>query len=195
MNYPYTLKLNSIKDILSQIKSVGLPDKFTLSYLQSLGFTSSAERSLVTILKFIGFLSSSGEPTEKYKLYRGKNSKAILGQAIKSGYSELFRLHPDANLKDDETLMHFFTTKTKAGERARRATVQTFKTLCELADFKDSGDSNTQEKDSMNIDSTIDIKNQANIPAININIELQIPATNDPEVYNNFFKALKDNLY
>ena len=31
-------------------------------------------------------------------------------------------------------------------------------------------------------------------PSVNINIELHLAATNDPTVYNNFFKAMKEHL-
>lgn len=199
MNYPSVKKTASLKTIFGKIRSTGVPEKFTASHLKSLGFTSSNDKPMLGALKFIGFLTPSSEPTEQYKNYRGKDYGLVLGQAIRSSYSELFQVYPSANAIDDESLSHFFATRTNSGEQVIKTTVRTFKTLCGLAVFDDAplldeGERlvESAEEPTLNIKKMV---NKTNIPAVNINIELQIPATNDPEVYNNFFKALKDNLY
>ena len=55
--------------------------------------------------------------------------------------------------------------------------------------------SEQQQKPEQNIDSSGILFNNKNlVPTISINIQLQIPETDNPVVYENFFKALKENL-
>lgn len=51
---------------------------------------------------------------------------------------------------------------------------------------------NSEENDDQRQTDTIYSRSKS--PVININIQLQIPESDDPEIYNNFFKALKENL-
>ncbi len=200
MTYPTVLKTGALKDVFTKIVKTGVPTKFTVEHLKSLGYTSSNDQPIIAALKFIGFLDASGIPTDKYKSYRGKDGSIVLAQGIKTGYSDLFQLYPDADQKDEESLTHFFATKTNVGERALKAMVATFKALCSIADFQ--SDSNGVAK--VDVDD-VGVKNIEKKPAIvvpprnggvpiNINIELQVPATNDPEVYKNFFEAMKKYL-
>lgn len=200
MNYPYTLKTDSLKSALSKIKTTGVPDKFTQKHLESIGFTSKNDRKIIGILKFISFLDSAGTPADSYRQYRGADSKKVLGKAIKIGYHDLFTIHSDAQNKDDETLRHFFATKTSSGDRVLKATVATFKTLSSNADFEDLNTFSPVEDDEEQIFSkppeVVDDKKivVAKSPSININIELQLPESDDPKVYDNFFRAMKEHL-
>lgn len=194
MNYPTVLKTGALKDIFGKIKSTGTPSAFTTKHLRSLGFTSSNDVAILSALKFIGFIDSSGKPTEKYINYKGKEGSQILAGGIKIGYSELFDLYPDAEKKDDESLMYFFATKTEVSESSRKIMVGTFRALCSMGDFKPTTNEPTTDKKIIEVSKdTIVTKGKLN-PAVNINIELQIPATNDPEVYKNFFEAMKKYL-
>jgi hypothetical protein len=51
------------------------------------------------------------------------------------GYKELFDIYPDANNRSNKELNNFFTSKSSAGKQAIDKTIQTFKVLCELAEF------------------------------------------------------------
>ena len=197
MNYPTVLKTGALKDVFSKIKTTGTPEAFTAKHLKLLGFTSSNDVPILSALKFVGFVDSSGKPTDKYTSYKGKFGPQILAGGIKNGYSELFALYPDADGKDDDSLMHFFATNTNVGESSRKVMISTFKALCSLADFKSSGletkeNSAPAVKEHMQVEQ-IKIKDKSGL-AVNINIELQIPATNDPEIYKNFFEAMKKYL-
>jgi hypothetical protein len=198
MSYPTVLKTGALKDIFSKIKSSGTPTAFTAKHLKSLGFTSSNDVPILSALKFIGFIDSSSKPTEKYTNYKGKDGGKILAKGIKNGYSELFALYPDAEKKDEESLMHFFATKTEVSESSRKVMIGTFKALCSLANFEPLGTDDEQENTlPENQTSTKDtgFKSKTKLePSVNINIELQMPATNDPEVYKNFFEAMKKYL-
>jgi len=199
MVYPTVLKTGALKEIFGRIKSTGTPAKFSAQHLKSLGFTSSNDVAILSALKFVGFLDGSGKPTEKYTNYKGKDGAKILADGVRMGYSELFELYPDAEQKDEESLTHFFATKTDVGESSRKTMIATFKTLCSISDFKSPPLEIAKHQEvgrgegKQGIQETAPTKAGLS-PSININIELQIPATNDPEVYKNFFEAMKKYL-
>jgi hypothetical protein len=194
MEYPYTLKTGTLKEVFGKILSIGVPETFTIEHLKSLGYKSSNDYPIVKILKFIGFIDAGGKPTEKYRKYRSKD-KRVLADGIRNGYGDLFNLYPDANQKDDESLTNFFASKTDGGASTLGAMVGTFKALCSLAVFDNQTETMMQESVSNDKAKEIPIitKTSKN-PVVNINIELQIPPTNDPEIYKNFFEALKKYL-
>jgi len=196
MTYPAIVKTGAMKEVFLKVKTTGTPEKFTAQHLKSLGYTSSNDVAILKALKIVGFINTDSKPTEKYKSYKGKDGPKILAEGIKTGYSELYQLYPDAEQKDEESLAHFFATKTDAGESTRKTMIATFKALCSMADFK-SEKSYSESVDTPpaaeKLKEVITSKNNLN-PAVNINIELQIPATNDPEVYKNFFEAMKKHL-
>ena len=135
-DYPYILKTGSLKKFLEKIPTVGVPDKITYQFLYTLDFKGTNDRPIIPILKFLKFADASGVPTERYKSYRDKSKSAkILGEALKQCYLDLFKVYPDANKRDPQSLQNFFTTKTGLGERAVKSIVETFKALCSVAEF------------------------------------------------------------
>lgn len=198
-NYPYHVNTAQVKKFLEHIPTAGVPDKITFKYLESVGFTSSNDRSIITILKFIGFISSSGVPTDIWRAYRNKaRSKKILAAALVKSYSTLFTTYPDAQRKDNEALRNFFSGHTSVSEGTISYMVRTFKTMADMGDFSgtlpevdtDSGDEEEQR--------AIAVKRRVTTGAsemtVNINIQLQIPATDKAETYDNFFAAMKKHL-
>jgi len=201
MSVPVTKSQRSISKFLTHIEEAGIPPKVTNSYLKGAGFTSSNDSALIPVFKSLGFIDSSSSPTERWKQYRNKSeSKRVLGQAIKECYSTLFSMYPDADRKDDEAIANWIRSNTTfAGITVTRA-VATFKALIAHASFDEvttkanastptETTTTSRPKPSLNT-----VTHSSNIPSVNINIELQLPATNDPKVYENFFSAMKKHL-
>ena len=135
-NYPYHVNTANVKRFLEHIPSAGVPDKVTARHLESVGFKSTNDRAIIGILKFIGFLSSSGNPTELWRAYRNKSqSQKVLAAALRKAYSTLFTTYPDANRKDNEALRNFFSSHTSVSESTMNLMVRTFKTMSDMADF------------------------------------------------------------
>ncbi len=206
--FPYTPKPSSLANFLATIQTVGRPEKVTIKYIESLGFTSSNDRYVRGILKSLGFLDSSGVPTERWQIYRNKQRATTeLATAIHETYSELFSVYPDAHRKDDEALRNFFTSKTSVGERTVYYMVSTFKTLCELADFSPVSQSSPaiQQDASLAITAhplpektTEAIIAEAAVASqgitVNVNIQLTLPETKDSSIYDKIFESLKKHL-
>jgi hypothetical protein len=198
--FPYISSTGSIKRFLSHIQTAAVPAKLTQKYLEQSGFKSTNERGLIAIMRFIEFISPDNVPTDKWQRYRSRDkSKAVLGSAIRSAYPALFETFPDAHRKDNEALRNFFSAHTNVGEGALNYIVGTFRSLSEQASFEspDTEASHGPSHDE-SIESKIDDarkKLHRGILAVNINIELQIPATDNAEIYDKFFAAMKKHLF
>lgn len=119
-----------------------------------------------------------------------------MASALKKAYADLFEIYRDACERDEKALKDFFTPTTDAGEQVVTRTVLTFKVLCSFADFKGV----TSEEKGKGEEERGKAKGEekgVQMPAgvtINLNIQLALPATEDAKVYENIFKALRDNL-
>jgi hypothetical protein len=134
--YQYTTVPGKLEELLGKIRETGVPDRITYKWLETIGYKSSNDRSLVRVLKFIGFADESGKPSELWTKYRGKNHRQALAEGIQLGYVELFSIYPDAYERSNEELESFFSTRSTAGKQVIGKTVSTFKSLCDLADFE-----------------------------------------------------------
>src|SRR2546427_2780581 len=129
-DFPYTLVPGKLKEFLGQIPSMGIPDKVSQTYLEKTGYKSKNDRMTIGVLKDIGFTDSSGHPTARWKAYRDRGqSAAIMAQALRETYADLFRTYPDSHRKDNEALRNYFSAHSSAGDRMLQAMVQTFKAL------------------------------------------------------------------
>lgn len=197
VDYPYILNTGRLKKFIEMIPRIGVPDKINTLTLPTLGFKSTNDRPIVKILKFINFIDDNGAPTQSYQDFRDTSkTKSIMASSIKKAYSELFKIHPDAHKKDDETLKNFFRPTTKAGEQVVSRMVDTFKALCSFADFEAIPEIKA-EAEEVKAKEKERLKEIPALPAgvtLNVNIQLTLPVTDDASVYDKIFKALKEHL-
>jgi hypothetical protein len=198
-DFPYAFKVSSLRDFLKKIPELGPPTKITVEYLESLGYKSKNDRAIIGVLKFIGFLDQSGVPNEKYRLSRDKGkSRSVMAEALRQSYSELFAIFPDAQNKDNEALKNFFSTRMSVSGDVIADVANTFKILCEFADFDAGIPVLAQETAAPRIGGQPAASVRTSIGlsgmTINLNIQLQLPATDNTEVYDKIFQSLKKNL-
>lgn len=203
--FPYSPSPTSIGRFFPQIQIVGKPDKVTLKWLEGIGFKSSNDRYLQGILRSLGFTNTDNKPTETWMRYRNKqNARKVMAQAIISAYPSLFRTYPDANRKDDEALRNFFSTNTSVNQSTVSLIVRTFKALVDLADFsreaalplvddQDTTETGPSQKEQEGNTQKISFTNGGGY-TINVNIQLQLPATDDASIYDKLFESLKKHL-
>lgn len=139
-DFPYTTVPGKIKPLLAKIRDVGVPPKVTVQWLKTVGFTSSNDATLIGVLKYIGFIDASGVPTTTWPQYRGSNHKKVLGEAIRTGYADLFALYEDANQRSQADLEHVFSTSSSGGRHVIARIVSSFKALAQQAEFSPVSD-------------------------------------------------------
>ena len=196
---PYTPNPSSLSKFLNHIQTAGIPTKVNRDYLTSVGFKSSNDRYLIPIFKAIGFLDASGQPTQRWRDFRDKNkSRTILGEGIQQAYRDLFDTYPDAHRKDNEAIRNFFASRTDWGTATLDRAVSTFKSLCSMATFGDGAPSTLPEIESSGEEPppTASIpRSRTSEPAITLNIQLELPATSDADVYDKLFAAMRKHLF
>jgi hypothetical protein len=195
----YTPNPASIGRFLDHVQDSGVPAKVTTKHLESVGFKSKNDRNLIGVLKSIGFLDGNGAPTDTWKAYKDKGkARRVLADALRTAYSELFSIYPDAYRKDDEALYNYFASKTGLAKATVELVVRTFKTVCERADFEGAppGVATTPPTKAPPTPAIAEIKGGVpGAPSININIELHLPPTDDANVYEKLFAAMKKHLF
>ncbi len=207
----YTTVPGRIPDLLKKIRETGVPAKVTNEWLRSVGFTSSNDRSLIPVLRQIGFIDGSNLPLPAWREYRGSEHRAVLGRAIMLGYDMLYLTYPDAHTRTNTDLGHVFSTRTTTGKQAIDKMVATFKNLAKEADFSTApsgGDSGSipLEAEVPNDGVEANARQGSDGPlvasstvgrgglTINVNVQLTIPETTDEKVFDAFFRALRRHL-
>ena len=193
--YPYIVKVGSLRAFLTGIPGTGEPPKVTTEYIESLGFKSKNDRPILTILKFVNFLDQEGQPTDYYRLYRDKGkNRAVMADCIRKAYPDLFSTFPDAYNKDSEALRNFFSSKMKGGEAVLVNAVNTFKALCEFADFDAPSILEIATKAPPGQQKSLGTPVIHPSLHVNLSIEIQLPVTENPEIYDKIFQSLRKNI-
>jgi hypothetical protein len=200
-DFAYTVVPGKLRMLLSKIRTVGVPPKVTIQWLKTIGFSSSDDKSLIGVLKFINFIDASGVPTQRWVEYRGSKYKNVLGDAVRQGYSDLFAVYPDANQRTQSELDHVFSTSSSGGKQVITKTIQTFKALVEDAEFSAESETNLhmaagplhtpparrQETGGKQEDPTG--------PALHIDIQIHISPEASPEQIDQVFASMAKHVY
>jgi hypothetical protein len=198
--------MTSVKNlpaIFNKIIEGTAPDKFTVAHLKSIGFKSSNDQGIIPLLKDLGFLSSDGSPTQRYHAYRDRsNSKIILGEALNEAYGDLFHINEKPTEADRVAIEGKFKSVHNTTDRVSKEQAKTFYALLEFADIENKHKvrvtpKKVEEKSDPPIDKVTKQEEkpvQYGFGGLRYNIEIHLPATKDPEVYNAIFKSLKEHL-
>lgn len=135
--FPYTTEPKALRRLLTEIPKRPKPPKVTLDTLKAWNVSSNNNaRTAINVLKRIGFLGPSGDPMAAYIEFMKKDSGAtVLAERVKDVYRVLFDNSFAPQNDTDEDLRNLFNIHSGGGEDAMRLQVQTFKALCEYANF------------------------------------------------------------
>jgi hypothetical protein len=200
-DFTYTTVPGKIKSLLDKIRQVGVPTKTSVQWLKTIGFTSSNDTSLLGILKAIALIDPTGVPTPAWSQFRGAHHRKVLGDAIRTGYAELFAVYPDAWQRSNTELEHVFSTSSSAGKQVIAKTVATFKALCESAEFSEqttlsmpSGPVHTPVA-SQPSSPTQHNRSTNHSPSVHIDIQIHISPEASVDQIEQIFKSMAKHLY
>src|SRR5690349_9069108 len=112
-NIPYVLSVSNLSKILDAIQRAAVPDTFNLDFLKDLGFTSSSDRPVIKVLKYLGMLDGSNKPLQPYRDFVDHNkSKIVLAERMRAAFDDLFTANPNAHEKTSDALKGWFKSKT-----------------------------------------------------------------------------------
>lgn len=201
----YSQVYGQFQEFFSKLQEGQAPSNFTQQHLKDIGYASSNHRSLIPLLKAIGFLSSSGTPTERYHAYRDKSqARQVMGAALKDAYADLFVIKAHPTDKDRALIEGKFKSTHNASDRTAELMAKTFLGLLKLADIDHSTPSapainnaaaqTSPENEGTRLAPIPAPGTRTGAPGLHYNIQIHLPATKDVEVYNAIFKSLKEHL-
>jgi hypothetical protein len=204
----YLTSTKNLEGILMAMQNAQAPPRFTQAFLENLGYASSSDRLVINVLKALGFLTASGEPTDRYIRYLDSTqSGRVLAEGIKEAYSDLFRVNikaqemPRNELKGKIKVL----TQGKLTDAVVHKMAITFEALAKYADWtasggppppdeiepdEDGGDDRADEDDG---DDDED-RGRVRLGGLVYNIQIQLPESRDQAVYDALFKSLKAHL-
>ena len=204
----YLTTYKNTGDILQAIQSAQAPPRFTQKFLEGLGFPSTNDRTMINVLKALGFLDDSGVPTSRYHQYLDQTQSAIvLAQGIREAYADLFRVNINANSMNATDVKNKMKTLSE-GQFTDRVLTQmagTFTTLVKHADFNGTPSGGGRVDDEQDhVDQIEDEKEErqkdrknggkTRIGDLVYSVNIVLPESRDPAVYDALFKALREHL-
>lgn len=207
----YTLKPGAIPAYFDAMLDAQPPERFSLKFLENLGFTSTNDRLFIGILKDLGFLNRDGAPQQRYFDFLDKGrSKQVLAEGIRDAFSELFAINTKANdFSADEAKNKLRTLYAgKKTDLVISKIATTFRALCDYADFSTSPSRpavtpETEPKadkpaapelHSAREDAHATPAGKIKIAGLQYHINIVLPETRDQAVYDAIFKSLRDHL-
>lgn len=209
---PYLSTPGIIQKVLLKIQEARRPERFTQDFLETkLGYSGGSARATIPLLKRMGFLASDGTPTNLYDQFRNSTTQAVaLAAGVRNAYSEIFDRNRYANDLTREKFSSLVTEMTglEKDSQVGKLIVSTFWTLKDGADFdSDLGEAPAERSAPMEAPSMgITVNPAVSVPPpvrsadenfklnIGYTINLNLPETTNPEVFNAIFKSLKENL-
>jgi len=196
---PYISYPASITRILNKIKEAQTPERFNYDFLETkLGFKGGNYKQFIPLAKKIGLINTDGTPSDLYKKLRNpKSAKHSMAKAIKIGYRELFERNEYANNLSTAELKGLVVEITGLEQKNQvvKLTCQTFETLKKEADFEAKPPEEPSEPEDKP-DKTKGGKDEYSDFGLNLSytINLVLPKTDDPAVFNAIFRSLRENL-
>jgi len=184
-----------ITKVLEKIRTTGRPDKLTFPYLRDTWLLKNKQyMEVVTLLKDMEFLDSSGTPQKPYAEYQNPSvAKQALAKGIQNAYPDLFKAYPNAQSLSKADLEGYFRQQTGKAGSVLSKTLSTFQALCSHADF--GGVGVAPEEPSPKYRRREAEEGGVKVePKIQLNIEIHIAPDTPDDKIEKIFKNMKQYL-
>ena len=204
----YLTSIKNLEGILASMRNAKAPDKFTTRFIESLDYKTAADRLIIGVLKSIGFLDGEGRPRDRYFRFLDQTqSSAVIAEGVREAYADLFQINTKAHTLSKPEVVNKFKTLSQGqiSESVLDKMAMTFLALAKLGDFEAKAESkgSTEETTPEALDG--DPKGNAlptrlptgplSMGGLHYNIQIILPESRDPKVYDALFRSLKEHLF
>jgi hypothetical protein len=204
----YLTSTKNLGAILTAIQQAQAPRQFSVTFLNNLGFKGNADRLVIGVLKSLGFLEPSGVPTQRYFEFLDQTqSDRILAEGLREAYADLFELNVSANSMTRDEVKNKLKTLTQGqfSDDVLGKMASTFVAFAAHADFDAVEAAQPPTADRAAPEEPLGqpprVIERQSVPHARspldlvYNIELVLPESRDPAVYDALFRSLKAHLF
>lgn len=200
----YLTSTKNLEGIFSAIQGAQAPEKFTISFLESLEYKSTSDRLIIGVLKSLSFLDDSGKPKERYFRYLDQTQSAkVMAEAVRDAYQDLFKVNVKAHELSKQEVINKFKTlgQGQITDSVLDKMAMTFTSLVKLGDFQSpaatvtpQSSSTEQLKPEEHVDRTVQGHSPVKLGGLVYNIQIVLPESRDPAVYDALFASLRRHI-
>jgi len=197
---PYCTRPAALRKFLEQVPKRPKPAVVNEDTLNSWDIKGGESYTAIRVLKALGFLSSNNEPNETYTQFmHAQNGPIVLAQRIREVYAKLFEQSLEPHKESNDTLRNLFNIYSGGAEPTIQFQIQTFKALCDYADFS------TTPPASANVVGSSAMASKANAdtrsvgatgsPIIHIDLHIHLPENKSRRDYEYMFEDIARYIY
>jgi len=202
----YLITTKNLEAFFNALRSAKAPERFTNKFLNQLDFSSSNDRLFIGVLKGLGFLDEAGTPTPRYYQFLDQTqSGRVLADALRESYADLFAVNTKANQMSLDDVKNKLKTIT-LGQKSPKVIslmANTFKALADQADWAAPAIPTTPTSPTPG-NRAPEEKPEAVQPEVlgsplkgmelHYDIQIHLPESRDPAVFDAIFQALRKHL-
>jgi hypothetical protein len=200
---PYVTATGNVEKALNGIRKAATPESVSQDFVKTiLGIKGGSGNQITAYLKKIGFATADGSPTEQYRKFRNPATEGwAAAQALRTGYAPLFARNEYMYKLSDDDLKGLIVEETGADSDSSVASLvlACIKHIMKFAKWDVSPESDKKPTGmAAGSDGAEGDRSEKPSNGLGFNlgytINLNLPATSDPAVFNAIFRALKEHL-
>jgi hypothetical protein len=197
--FPYTTEPKALRRLLAEIPKRPKPPKISRDTLKAWDVSKTNSSTPISVLKKIGLLGPSGDPTPSYvEFMKTGVGPTVLAERIKETYRALFENSHAPQSETDEQLRNLFNIHSGGGEDAMRLQIQTFKALSEYANFTGaSGDGNSQTN-GLRVgagEQSAGDRSLQRLPPVQVDLHIHLPENKTTRDYEAIIQDIAKYIY
>ena len=203
IDVPYMPSVKNLHKLLDAVQHAAVPESFTYEFLRDLGFSSSNDRSILKLFKYLGFLDASNRPQTAYREFVDHNkTKQVMAERLQVAFDDLYASNKKAQEKSVDDLKGWFKSKTGKGDAVAKKMATTFKSLASYSDFSKAPAKKPPEKPGESPQTESESTPTPEMPVISgeskfglvYRLEIHLPDTQNVQTYRAIFRALREEL-
>jgi hypothetical protein len=193
---PYLASYKNVSVLFEKIATAKIPDAFTHKYLQDIiGLKGTGDRSLIALLRSLGFIDASSKPTSAYSTLKNPTlARKAIAAGVRMAYKDLFDANELANQISSEELKGLISQVAGTETAMTTKIAGTFSALVKISDFTgviEALPSSIPKPKSNEQAESNEAPSNGLRPEFHYNIQIHLPANGSEETYLNIFNAVR----
>ncbi len=198
--FPYSTKPNSLRKFLELVPQKPKPPKVNADTLRAWELRDTNDRTIIRVLKALGFVSSNNTPTQRYTEFMTPGTgPGVLAEAIKEVWPPLFNHSHEPHKEEEAKLRNYFNIHSGGTHHTIGFQMQTFKAACDHADFsvgsQPRGSTATRTITKQTTRTTNGGSSSSGEPTIHIDLHIHLPENKSRRDYECIFEDIARHIF